>query len=39
MNGEIEIHTYTLLMLCIKWITNEMRTYCRAQGTVLSALW
>lgn len=38
MNGEIEIHMYTLLMLGIKWITNEMGTYCRAQGTVLSAL-
>ena len=23
MNGEIGLDTYTVLILCIKWITNE----------------
>ena len=34
MNWEIGIDMYRLLILCIKL----MRIYCRAQGTLLSAL-
>ena len=37
MNWEIGIDIYTLLILCVKQITNE--TYSTAQGTLLRALW
>ena len=32
MNWEIGINTYTLLMLCIKWVTRENLWYSTGNG-------
>ena len=35
MNWEIETDIYTLLILCIKWITNESLLYSTQNSTLL----